>query len=238
VSLLVQIKGVLERTYRMRTGIDDPAPFIVGDRGFARFYAGAALPCRVDAGIDSGATTVIRESPSGTRVAVYYPDRLIRRLERHPPQRGLGERNVDAFATLVEELDHLLFVAERTVCRRPLTLFEMELHANVSKYLVLSRFLAGQRSRLCPADRLWLRHHLFHKLRYTEPDADVRDRYRDARRWALRLIDAIGTMPPQRRVEALRGFHHAGSQEKVRLIERLMRESYSSRSPGSLAARN
>ena len=33
---------------------------------------------------------------------------------------------------------------------RPLTLFEMELHANVSKYLVLSRFLPDNKNETTP----------------------------------------------------------------------------------------
>ena len=91
----------------------------------------------------SGARTLVRETDEGLRASIYYPDRLIRVLEQHPPQHGLCDANVDAFATLVEELDHFLMIVARARSGRPLTLFELELHANVSKHLVLSRFLAG-----------------------------------------------------------------------------------------------
>jgi hypothetical protein len=220
-SLLEIVKLVLERTYRMRSGIDDPGRFIIGDQGFARFYGGLELVQRVGSVDGDGATTVVRDSPVGLRIAVYYPDRLIARLERFPPQHGLGEQNVDAFATLVEELDHLLMIAERAADSRPLTMFELELHANVSKHLVLTRFLAGREPRLDPADRRWLRHHLFDKLRFTEPDPVVRQRYRDARRWAVRLIDVLTTLEPLDRIATLRRFHREPATGKVALIEQL-----------------
>jgi len=214
---------VLERTYHMRSGIDDPGRFVVGDRGFAQLYGGVELASRVGAATGDGATTVVRDSPAGLRVTVYYPARMIRQLARFPPQHGLSEQNVDAFATLVEELDHLLVIADRAVASRPLTMFELELHANVSKHLVLCRFLAGREPKLAPADRIWLRHHLFNKLRFTEPDRLVRQRYRDARRWAIRLIDALPRLEPRARVGTLREFHRAAPRDKVELIDRLSR---------------
>jgi len=219
-SLLEAVRGLLERTYRLRTASLDLASFVIGDEGYRRIYAARPEVKRV--GTRGGeARTLVREGPGGLRARVYYPDELIRALERHPPQRGVHEANVDGFATLVEELDHLLCIADRAVLGRPLSLFELELHANVSKYLVLARFLAGAGRPLSSSTRAWLRFHLFDKVRYRDEDAGVEARYRDAARWAVRLIDAIGRMPPRSRVEALRAFHDAGPNGKVGLIERL-----------------
>ncbi|HXV75104.1 MAG TPA: hypothetical protein VD788_02215 [Candidatus Polarisedimenticolaceae bacterium] len=219
--LLVTVQRVLERTYRMRSGIDDPGRFIIGDHGFTRFYRDVEMPCSVSAASGEGATTIVRDSPTGPRVAVYLPDRLVATLERFPPQCGVFERNVDAFATLVEELDHLLLIAERAAVSRPVTMFELELHANVSKHLVLTRYLAGARSRLAPAARRWLRHHLFDKVRYSEPDPSVRQRYRDARRWAVRLIDGLAGLDADDRIGLLRRFHREPTSGKLSLIARL-----------------
>ena len=100
----------------------------------------------------------MRHSENELRASIYFPDPMIRLLERHPPQRGLGTVNVDAFATLVEEIDHLLLIAERSRMGRPVTLFELELHANVSKYLVGARFLVDADGGLAPERRDWLLH--------------------------------------------------------------------------------
>lgn len=214
-SLLEAIQGLIERTYRMRTGVDDVGRFVIGDAGFGSLYrTGNALS--IGSAVGHGARTLVRETPGGVRACIYYPDALVRLLEQHPPQRGLHEGNVAAFATLVEELDHLLLIAERSRLLRPLTLFELELHANVSKHLVLSRFAAGRASRLDERRRLWLFHHLFDGLRYCDANREVRERYRLAARWAVKFIASLSRMSgPERRIRAIRRFHHADMPEKM-----------------------
>ncbi len=223
VPLLVLVQGLLERTYRMHSGIEDPGRFVIGDRGYRLLYAERRQAAERDvrSARQIGARTLVREVDDGMRACIYYPDRMIRQLERFPPQRGVGEVNVDAFATLVEELDHLLLLAERSRTDRTLTLFEMELHANVSKHLVLTRFLAGRRRHLGEARRRWLRHHLFDKLRYSEEDPALNRRYRDAARWAVRLIDALPGLERSFRIDTLRRFHRETTQGKIGLIRRV-----------------
>lgn len=222
-NLLESVQGLLERTYDMG-GLRDVGRFLIGDAGFRRFYGdGNDLRRKVGSASD-GARLLLRECGDGLRAAVYYPDALVERLEARPPQHGLCDENVDAFAALVEELDHLLLVAERARQRRPVTLFELELHANVSKQLVLERFLVGGIGggrRLGRSRRVWLRHHLFGKVRYCDDDPQVRDRYRDAARWAVKLLDALPRRAPHRRLRALRRFHRMDAAGKVRLIDAL-----------------
>jgi len=215
-SLLHGIQGLLERTYGMRTG-PDAARFVIGDLGFRKFYV------EVRSGHpEVGARTLVRETGEGVRAAIYYPDGMIARLEAHPPHRGLGEANVDVFAALVEELDHLLCIAEAVELGRPVSLLELELHANVSKTLVLARFLAGARARpLDAARRTWLRYHLFHKGEWAGGTDMERRRYREAARLALRFLDALDRCLPAARLSVLRQFHAAAGQGKRELIERL-----------------
>ena len=232
-SLVDTVSGLLVRTYDMSPGIGDLAPFIVGDAGFRLHYAstqGHAVETArarrrrrwvgVAAEDGSGARTLLRESVDGVRVTVYFPDRMIRQLEQHPPQRGLHQHNVRAFAVLVEEIDHLLLIAERARRRRPVSLFELELHAEVSKYLVLARFLAGSGAPLTEHHRVWLKHHLFEAHSFSDPDPKVRERYRQARRAAVRFLRGMALESPQRRVRLLRRFHHADAQAKLRLSDR------------------
>ncbi len=220
-SLLEIVRGLLERTYRLRTGGLDLARFVIGDEGYREIYGTRREVRRVATATGEGARTLVRESADGVLARLYYPDALIDRLERHPPQRGLGEENVDGFAVLVEELDHLLCIADGAVQGRSLTLFELELHANVSKYLVLARFLAGEAGRLRTPERSWLRFHLFEKIRYRDGDPVVRERYREAARWAVRMLDAMASLPAPARVETLRTFHDLGAAGKLRLIDGL-----------------
>ncbi len=222
-SLAEVVQGLLVRTYRIRVALPELGRFIVGDEGYRILYGGsdaAEAAAALDAG--RGARTLVRETAEGVRLSVYLPDALVRRLEDHPPQRGLREANVDAFATLVEELDHLLCIAERAGEGRPVSLFELELHANVSKYLVLARFLAGPTCPLRPRERAWLGWHLFEKGTYCDRDPEVRVRYREAARWAVRFLRAVEGYAFEERVAALRRFHEASAPRKLELIGALV----------------
>ncbi len=220
-SLLEAIRGLLERTYRMRSGLGDLAPFIIGDRGYERIYGLSGPVSSIESASADGARTLIRETVGGVRATVYFPDALIETLERYPPQCGIGVENIDAFATFVEEIDHLLSVADRSRGNRTVSLFELELHANVSKHLVCERFLAGGRSRLDVHERLWLRHRLFDSGTFCDRDSGVRARYRDALRWSVRMLDRIKTLEPTVRLRTLRRFHDLGSGGKLELIRSL-----------------
>ncbi len=206
-SLLETVQGLLTRTYALEAPLEHIGRYVVGDEGFRRFYA--EVPHEVKSSDGSGARLLVRERDGAVSASIYYPDAMIRALEEHPPQRGLGDANVDAFAVLVEELDHLLVTAERAGAGRAISMLELELHANVSKYLVLGRFLAGPGRRLDARRRVWLRHHLFHKRVYEDGEPSVRRRYDDAARLALRFLDGHGALPPSARVAALRRFHRA-----------------------------
>jgi len=215
-SLLQGVQGLLERTYGMRTRLD-AARFVIGDLGYRTFYVEVR-----SGGPERGARTLVRETGEGVRAAIYYPDGMIAALERHPPHRGLIEANVDAFAALVEELDHLLCIAEAAERARPVSLLELELHADVSKALVLSRFLAGRDARpLDPERRTWLRYHLFHKGEWMGETAAECARYREAARLALRFLDAVERLRPETRLQVLRTFHAASGAGKRELIQQL-----------------
>lgn len=222
-SLLDSVQILLERTYRIRSGVGDIGRFVIGDAGYRHLYRGEIVESvgTLPEEFGQGARTLIRETREGLMARIYYPDAMIRRLEAYPPGRGLGDLNVDAFSVLVEEADHLLCIAERARDERPISLFELELHANVSKHLVLARFLAGTSGRLDNYRRAWLRYHLFHKVAPSDSDPAVRARYADAVRWAIRMLDAVARLRPAERVLALRQFHAASAQGKLELIGRL-----------------
>jgi len=224
--LLEVVRGLIERTYRLRTGLTEIGPFVIGDAGYRLFYATGTGERAIGSAEGGEAKTLVREGTDGVTACIYFPDAMIRHLESHPPLRGIGEENVGAFATFVEEIDHLLLIAERSLGRRPVSLFELELHANVSKYLVLARFLAGRTGRLGEDGRRWLRHRLFPGVEFCDEDQAVRERYHDAERWAVRLLDGLDGLDGlhrAERLEVLRQFHLAEPGAKLRLISTLGR---------------
>lgn len=226
-SLLEQVRGLIERTYDHQTGLGPLAPFIVGDQGFRRLCATRSIVRRVGVAADAGAgdraqLLLSREGDGTWKAAVYFPDELIAALETHPPTRGIDLRNLADFAAFIEEIDHLLLVAARIRGGPDLSLLELELHANVTKDLVLRHFLG--RTAGTPvearASAAWVRHHLFVKPSYCDPDPAIRDRYRDAATLALRYLDRLSHLPPQERVTDLRRFSRLSHHAKIRLLSR------------------
>jgi hypothetical protein len=215
VSLLDTLSGLLRRTYALTAPLRPIGCYVIGDAGLRALYPNGEREARSATG--AGARLLIRDTPAGVRACIYYPDAMIRHLEARPPQRGVDEDNVDAFAALVEELDHLLVTAERAHAGRGISLLELEVQANVTKELVLSRFLRGCGRRVDPARRAWLRDQLFHARRYCDGDAEVRGRYEEASRLALRFLRSLEELPGILRVETLRRFHRASLSGKLEL---------------------
>lgn len=216
-TLLEAICGLLRRTYALEAPLLPIGRYVIGDAGFRRLYA---EDCITAGSEGEGGRLLLRETGSGMRACIYFPDAMISHLEANPPQRGLDDANVDAFAVLVEETDHLLVAAERVHAGQPVSLLELEIQANVSKDLVLSRFLAGSRPRLDAGGRIWLRHHLFHKREFTDDAAGAKARYDDASRFALRFLSQLEGEPAVSRLALLRRFHRAPLAAKLAMTER------------------
>ncbi len=210
---------LLERTYDAGISVRPLGRFVVGDEGHQRLLARYAVHETVGA---ASARLLLR--PLGVETgawaaALYLPDAIVALLERHDPRRRLDAGNVDAFFTLIEEIDHLVTFADRA--GRPggeVSLLELEWHAGVSKYLVGAHFLArlAARGRLTAGQRAFLEHHLFDKHDYRDVPAEVRGRYREADRLAHRFLRDLHGRRPADRVRRLRRFHHAGHHEKLR----------------------
>lgn len=213
-SLLEALKSLIERTYGMPPLMDDVGRYVIGDRGLRALYGHPG-----DGGAD-GARLLVRESRHGIRATLYYPDALVRHLERHNPLDGLGDVNIQEFAVLIEELDHLLTVAHRAAQGRRVSRLELEHHAAVTKYLVVVHFLGRQlrRRRLPEVLRLWVRHQVLG--RYSEGSGESAARYREAARLAHRYLAYLEALPAQARRQELLAFHRRSFQETRRLIVR------------------
>lgn len=217
-SLLEILAGLIERTYAFHAPLGELGRFVVGDEGYERLLSGREL-LRSVAPSSAGARLLLRPSGRCWALALYYPDRLIARLERHDPRRGIGPQNLAPFATFIEELDHLLTVADRArPGRPPVSLLELEWHAEVTKYMACAHFLARTlgRERLGSGPRRWLRYHLFERGESAEEDPALRARYREARRLAVRLLDTLLPLDRGERLRRLRAFHRASFHEKLR----------------------
>jgi len=214
VSLVESLKRIIERTYGIPPVIPDIVPYLIGDGGYRVLYGAAGAS-------EGRASSLVRDSSGVIRAAVYYPDALIQHLERHDPAAGLGDINIEAFAALVEEVDHLLVVAHHASERRPVSRLELEHHAGVTKYLVVLHFLGRQmrRRRLPETLKIWARHHLFE--RHEQGGGEDAERYRTAAHWARRYVGWLEGLAPQDRRAELMAFQRRSFGETRRLLARV-----------------
>jgi hypothetical protein len=212
--LVEVLKSLIERSYGISPCIGDLSPFIVGDEGYRRFYVEPGQQPRGE-----GARILVRQSGGPLRVAFYCPDSLVRHLERFNPLRGLGDVNIVAFAVLVEEIDHLVTLASRASERRPVTLLELEHHANVTKYMMVLHFLGRQsgRRRVTEALRHWARFHLFERLSRKHGVDEAR--YREAARLAWQYLRVLETLAPEARRAEIRAYHRRPFSEILHLVQ-------------------
>jgi hypothetical protein len=206
-SLLALLKAMIERSYGMPPVIEDVAPFIIGDAGYAALYGRA-----------EGARLLVRETSASLRVSLYYPDALVRHLERFNPMTAVGDENIDAFGVFIEELDHLLTLASRAAESRPVSRMELEHHAMVTKYLVVIHFLGRQvgRRRVPDTLRRWARHHLLE--RYTRAEGEDPGRYREAAWMAGKYLRYLDSLPTSERPAELRAYQRRPLAETTRLF--------------------
>ncbi|TDI35519.1 MAG: hypothetical protein E2P03_00480 [Acidobacteria bacterium] len=227
MSLLATTQGLLERTYATVSGVGDLGRFVIGDMGYRRLLrdhdpiqvVNTGVQAHVShAGTGDTPRVLVRQWHQGAALSIYFPDALIARLESRPPTAVLDDGNVDDFADFVEEIDHFLVLYDG-ICRgREMHLLALETRANISKALVVSHFLGrlSGRRRLGPDQRQWVRYHLFSKKRFNDPDPVVRRRYRDARRFALRLLERLEGLSARQRIRELRRWNSLPAQEKMR----------------------
>ena len=208
--LVEVLKGIIERTYGIPSIIPDIGPFIVGDEGLRSLYGGSTSSTQA-----KGARVLVRELDHSLRAALYYPNALVRHLERFNPLESVGDVNIAAFAVLVEEVDHLLTIASRAAEGRTVSLLELEHHACVTKYLMVLHFLGKQtgRRKLGDALKQWVRFHLFE--RYSQGAGREAARYREAARLAWQYLKHFEAMPLERRRTEIRAYHRRPFSEML-----------------------
>jgi len=221
-SLLEELQRKIEKTYAMDTGIEDVGKFIIGDKTYQRLYGNEHVVTSANS-YSTSARVLIRRNTNPLRVSLYYPDWLIKKLEKYDPRAGIYDINIDEFAVFTEELDHLLLIAQSYKHQKPFSLLGLELRANVTKYLVLSYFIANQMAlnRLNPVFRNLLKNHLFEENQYVDKSIQESQRYAEANRLAQKYINFLEKLDRETYLQEVRKFNKLTSVEMVRYVEKV-----------------
>jgi hypothetical protein len=159
----------------------------------------------------------VRRAKRGEREALLVRETNDGTLEmavRVPP---LDER-LDTTCQIIEGVSHFVYLADRARMAREATQLEMELQAEVDKYVVLAASLA----RLDVETSAALRERLFEAVTFShDAGSELGERYRVANDFAGKVVRrlerrfvATGDFGAMR--EELRRFYRMGQEEKLR----------------------
>ena len=119
------------------------------------------------------------------RVLVREADDSIELAVELPRETLQAPQELDSLCQLFEGVSHFVLLAERARCDLHTTQLELELQAEIDKYLLLAFDAA-------PAVRAKLKSRLFDNARFIDPPGSERgERYRRAHRLARKFIDRI-----------------------------------------------
>ena len=208
--LLGKLEAMLHELYALEVGYA-VSDFLITDPELAR---------RLDAGgrkIDE--KLLIAEADGEADVALYLERELLDRLDRHDPLTKLDGDNLADFWSALEGVSHFTYYAWNAQLEKSVTLLEMELQAEVDKYVVTTLLLLRQGQR----QPRGLHHWLFEMPRLDERlDAEELDRYRRANRYAgkyCRKLDPALAAADEGTRSELRRFYRLSQASKIEHIE-------------------
>lgn len=210
--LLSHIQQLLGQIYDLDAA-HDVYDFLVTDRALAR-----ALEADPEAR-DVREKLLVKPAEDGVDVSLYLDPELLEHLTRDDPLALLHDGNLAEFCTVLEGVSHFVYLAFNATYDKSVTLLEMELQAEVDKF-VSSSFLLGQQQAGPVTDDL-------HDWLFAEPcfdtalDEDGLERYRDANhyasRYCLQLAAQLDDARSRSRVMSeLRRFYRLPQQGKIR----------------------
>jgi hypothetical protein len=212
--MLDALQRLIATVYDVPTGyrVED---FLLGS------HASGGTPEQADEQVYVAAT-----ADQGLAIGVYLDPQVLDRLHLASPLTALGDKNLADFCTVMEGISHFQYLSWNATHDRGVSRLELELQAEIDKYISGRWLLCRQRRIGHARDLLW---QLFDRAR-VEPSLAGADYplYAVAHRYAARYCRHLDRrLASDRRaarraaVAELRRFYRSGSTHKLRHIEHL-----------------
>jgi len=215
VGLLEHLQTLVERTYDVENPQRVTDFLITCPTAAASIGFGSGVP-------DSSEQVFVASDEEQMDLAVYMHPDVIERLAAEDPRDALHDGNLDDFWTALEGVSHFVYLVWSARMSRQVTQLELELQAEVDKFVLTSALVAAQRGGQVPRS--------LHAWLFDLPRIDARlaaetaERYVQANRYAgrycLELISRFlrgreqTSMMPE-----LRRFYRLSQRGKIRRIE-------------------
>ncbi len=218
--ILTQLQQLIGGIYDVNVA-HDVYDFLVTDRG--------RLPACVRARASEEDLIVAEAGNGGEEAAIslYLDPGLLERLRQEDPMVRLHEGNVADYCKALEGVSHFLYLAWNAGHDRPVSILELEMQAEIDKYVASYWLLRRQLPQRFPAE---LRRILFERTRVDPRLAAGReDLYREASRHAAKFCRSLeqslrrsdgGSGAEGEVLTELRRFYRLSNARKVAHIER------------------
>ena len=214
-GILASMQNALAEIYDL-AATPDVAQFLMTDRaGIMRFHGAR----------NTEEQLIVAQDDEGIALALYIDPAVLERLSRRDPFAALTGDNLGDYLTVAEGVSHFVYVAWNAGFDKPVTLLELELQAEVDKYVLCAWLLREQGAGRFPRE---LHRALFEHARVDPAAAAGRaGLYHTASVYAGRFCRRVaasmarGTRGATRELlTELRRFYRWGNARKLHHIER------------------
>jgi hypothetical protein len=211
-AVLRALQGGLESMYRVETDLD-VCDFLVGGEERDALHVERAPREQL----------LIRRDDEGLQLGLFVDERTLENLAMRDPRRRLDAQNLQDFLLAIEGVSHFVYLVHRARQDRPVSAVELELQAEVDKYLV-ALLVSWNQTGDPPAD---LRERLFANIRFAgDLSREERERYELANsaadEYACSLEERfVRTRAVDDMLGEVRRFYRKGLAEKLEYISQL-----------------
>ena len=211
-AVLRALQGGLESMYRVETDLDVCDFLVGGDERDALQVERAPRE-----------QLLIRRDDEGLQLGLFVDERTLENLAMRDPRRRLDAQNLQDFLLAVEGVSHFVYLVHRARQERPVSAVELELQAEVDKYLV-ALLVSWNQTGDPPAD---LRERLFANIRFAgDLSREERERYELANSAADEYASSleqrfVRTRAVEDMLGEVRRFYRKGLAEKLEYISQL-----------------
>jgi hypothetical protein len=214
-ATLASLQGALTEIYDLPV-TPDVRDYLMTDRADLRAVSDARA---------TDEQLIVAEEGDTLSMALYIDAGVLERLQRSDPLTGLTQHNLADYLTVAEGVSHFVYVAWNTGYDKPVSLLELELQAEVDKYVLCAWLLREQGAGRFPCE---LHRALFERARVDPVAAAGRvGLYHTASNYAARFCRRVGALLERKRhgvardlIAELRRFYRFGNARKMRHIER------------------
>jgi hypothetical protein len=190
--------------------------FLVTDAGLAQALENNG-PAR-----NNNERLLLRQTEDGLDISLFIDATILDALDQANPLQRLDADNLNEFLIALEGVSHFHYVVWHAMHARPVTQLELEIQAEVDKFVTAMMTLDEQGTE-APPDAV--HDVLFRWVSFdTSADAVSEQRYREANHYAGKYCRGLLRRFPARHrtptfVNELRRFYRLPQNDKIRLIE-------------------